>query len=256
MNKRIMTGLFVISLVAGTSVMGILVLNQLQEDNTISLTLLENAGLMIETKGLRIYVDPYNLRENWTYSADAVLITHPHGDHYDANSINQISTEETTIVMPENMSTQIDTWSAAAINPGDSVQIGEINVTAFYSYTLPVDGWPASHPREANYCSYIIDIDGFTIFHAGDSKVIPEYEQIAEQIDVVCLPLGPGCQTMTGMEIIDAINTLEAQYYIPIHYQNIYDVISFLNTYDTQLEEASITSICLDNYESYEFTIG
>ena len=188
-------------------------------NSPITLKLLDNAGIMIETKNTRIYVDPYNLDVTYAdLDADIILITHPHGDHYQPSTLSLLDKEDTTYIMPENMTTQLSYHDGIGVNPGDELEIGNIKITAFYMYTLPVETFPASHPKEANWTSYIIDIDGFTFFHAGDSKNIVEYDQLIGLVDVALLPLGPGCQTMTDMEVVNAINTIEGQYFIPIHY--------------------------------------
>jgi L-ascorbate metabolism protein UlaG (beta-lactamase superfamily) len=188
-------------------------------DKVINFTLLDNAGVMIEHKGVRIYIDPINLDRSYLdLKADAVFVTHPHGDHYDQLSITRVSKGETIKVFPENMSLEIDICDGIGVNPGDEIQVEHITVTAYYMYTLPIGEYPASHPQEANWTSYIIDIEGFTFFHAGDSKNIPEYEDIAGTINVALLPLGPGCQTMADLEVVDAADALEADYLIPIHY--------------------------------------
>ena len=52
------------------------------KNKSIKLNLLYNAGVMIEAKGYRIYIDPINLPDNYTnLPADAILITHEHDDH-------------------------------------------------------------------------------------------------------------------------------------------------------------------------------
>ncbi|MDF1541055.1 MAG: MBL fold metallo-hydrolase [Candidatus Thorarchaeota archaeon] len=219
------------------------------------MTLLENAGVMIEAEGLRIYIDPILLPDNYTeYPADTILITHPHDDHYHYASIEKIATEDTIFIMPENMSTEVARHDAIAVNPGDSVQVGTINITAFYMYTYPPPDtdYEASHPAENNWTSYIIDINGFTIFHAGDSKDIDEYEQLTGHIDVAMLPLGPGCQSMAGGEVVSVLRTIEPQYFIPIHFENGANDV-FCETYDTQIEYEGIEIVNLDHFESFVF---
>lgn len=217
-NAKIFISLGVIIpvLAVGTPLLTISLLNQAK---TIELTLLTNAGVMIESKGVRIYIDPINLNSDYIdLPADAVLITHPHGDHYEPASLDLIRKEETIFVFPDNMSAEVARYDAVGVDPEDHVQIQHIDIQAYYMYTLPVDIWPASHPAEANWTSYIIDINGFTIFHAGDSKNIVEYQDLTNLIDVALLPLGPGCQTMADTEVVDVLNLIRPQYFIPIHY--------------------------------------
>jgi L-ascorbate metabolism protein UlaG (beta-lactamase superfamily) len=227
------------------------------EGDTIVLTLLDNAGVMIEADGMRIYIDPINL--NSTFSslpADAVLITHPHGDHYNSTCINMLQKETTVNVIPENMTTEVAIHDAVPVNPLDTVQVGDITITAFYMYTeIWIEGERfASHPSEANWTSYIIDINGFKVFHAGDSKNITEYETITGEIDVALLPLGPGCQAMTDLEIIDAIDKLQPAYYIPIHAPYNLAAELFIQAYSDEIAECSdCTPIFLEFWSSYTF---
>ena len=84
--------------VAVTAVMPIQLINapqNLPDDvvipPTLNVTLLTNAGIMIETNETRIYIDPYLLNSTFAdYPADIVLVTHPHLDHYDTDSLDII----------------------------------------------------------------------------------------------------------------------------------------------------------------------
>jgi L-ascorbate metabolism protein UlaG (beta-lactamase superfamily) len=194
-------------------------LNVFSSAYSVRFTLLANAGVMLETDGVRIYVDPYDLPDSYAnYPADIVLVTHPHGDHYDPSSLDLIKTDSTEFIFPANMSTEVAEYSAIGVNPEDKLSVLGINITAFYMYTLPVPPHDASHPRENNWTSFLIDCVGCTFFHAGDSKDIPEYSQLNGLVDVALLPLGPGCQTMYQMEVVNAINMIEPRYVIGIHY--------------------------------------
>jgi L-ascorbate metabolism protein UlaG (beta-lactamase superfamily) len=227
---------------------------------TIKLTLLENAGIMIEADGLRIYIDPIELPSNYsTLPADAVLITHPHSDHYNSTIIDMLQKEGTVNIMPANMSTEVALHNAVGVVPGDTVMVGDINITAFYMYTYMPPGYEditPSHPKEANWTSYIIDINGFTIFHAGDSKNITEYNQLAGKIDVALLPLGPGCQSMAGFEVVDAINKLQPQYFIPIHATN-HDAEHFFLAYEDDIVAAvpDCTPFWLEHFAYHIFDL-
>lgn len=244
----------VLVLILGVSASGaVLVFLNFSPANSIKLTLLNNAGVMIESHDIRIYIDPYLLPSNYSeYPADAILITHPHSDHYDPVSISEIKTSDTIFVFPRNMTAQISSYDGTGVNPGDVVKVGDISITAFYMYTFPVGEYPASHPAEANWTSYIIDINGFTIFHAGDSKCLDEYEQIADKVDVALLPLGPGCQTMYRSEVVDALRIINPSYFIPIHYEEE-EKHTFTTIYDVQIEDLGITIVDLDYFNSHSF---
>jgi len=240
-------GIIIPVLAIGTPLLTISLLNKAK---TIDLTLLYNAGIMIESKGVRIYIDPIDLPESYgDLPADIVLITHPHSDHCQTATLDLIQKEETVYVFPENMTTWINMYNGVGLNPEDNLQIQHINITAYYMYTLPVEPYLASHPAEANWTSYIVNIDGFTIFHAGDSKNIVEYQQLTGQIDVAMLPLGPGCQTMAGTEIVDVLDLIAPQYFIPIHFIDG-DDDNYLSLYSSMI---SCEIVHLKHLESTKF---
>ncbi len=247
--------------VATTAVIAVQLVNAPPPDlPTLDVTLLTNAGVMIETSDTRIYIDPYLLNSTFVdYPADIVLVTHPHGDHYDPTSLDIIETESTEFIFPSNMSAECATYGATGVAPGDTVMIGDINVTAFYMYTLAVEIgstiYPASHPAEANWTSFIVTIDGFTLFHSGDSKNIIEYYDLASTIDLAFLPLGPGCQTMAGYEVVQALERIQPTYFIPIHYgEGVQD--TWLASYGDDVEEnTDCTPIVLDYWTKCTFLL-
>jgi L-ascorbate metabolism protein UlaG (beta-lactamase superfamily) len=226
------------------------------QDDSITFTLLDNAGVMIEADDLRIYIDPIELNSSFAdLEADAILITHPHGDHYQSSTVNMLQKDGTVNVFPANMSMQVSIYDGIGVVPGDSIQVGAANITAFYMYTFAVEGYDATHPKEANWTSYIIEINGFTFFHAGDSKNILEYYDIAGQIDVALLPLGPGCQTMADYEIVSAISAIQPDYFIPIHFTEG-ACESFMATYGDYIGDADCEALLVDNYESHSFVMS
>ena len=245
-RTRIIAIAAVVALVAvAAPVVAITLVNQTAAATGVGLTLLDNAGVMIETRGVRIYVDPINLPSEYeNRPADAVLITHPHGDHYQPVSITMVQKEGTVNVFPANMTTEIALYSGVAVHPRDQVQVGHVRITAFFMST------PTSHPPEANWTSYIIDIDGFTIFHAGDSKLLPQHSELAGTIDVALLPLGPGCQSMADMEIVSAIAVLQARYFVPIHFEAGADY-TFIANYGSLITGCTI--VHLSHFQSYNF---
>lgn len=243
--------------VGATAVVAVQYLNQNPPiPPTINVTLLENAGVMIETDETRIYIDPYLLNSTFAdYPADIVLVTHPHGDHYDPTSLDIIETETTEFIFPSNMTAECTAYGATGVEPGNTVMIGDINVTAFYMYTLPVDIYPASHPAEANWTSFIVTLDNFTLFHSGDSKNIIEYYELTGTIDLAFLPLGPGCQTMAGYEVVLALERIEPAYFIPIHYgDGVQD--TWIAAYGDDVEsETDCCAIVLEYWTMHTFEL-
>jgi len=192
----------------------------------IKVTLLLNEGVMIEAKGLRIYIDPLYLPSNYTdLPADVILVTHAHTDHYSRLDVDLVSTNDTLFVCPENMTEPLERFDGLGVNPGDSFLVGDINITAFHMYMPDYpSGLDTFHPKSANWTSYIIDIDGFTIFHAGDSKYMEELGELTGTIDLAFIAIfndpGYGPLNASLLPAVDAINLLQPRITIPVHFTN------------------------------------
>ena len=75
---------------------------------------------------------------------------------------------------------------------------------------------------------------------------------MTDKIDVAMLPLGPGCQTMTDMDVIDVLSRINPTYFIPIHYAEGADE-TFLSTFETMLSDYEV--IHLSYFSSHRFWI-
>ena len=256
-DRRIGLGVLVI-LVVATPIAAVWVMNQTPTEQPIvmKITLLYNAGVMIEVGEARLYIDPVSLPGNYSDKpADVILITHPHSDHYSGAAVSMLEKDSTVIVFPENMSSAMGSLGGTGVNPGDNIVAGIFNITAFYMYTTAPEGYDPSHPPEANWTSYIIEFYGFTVFHAGDSKCIEEYEELTGKIDLALLPLGPGCQTMADAEVVDAIEVIGPTYFIPIHYTEGADA-TFIATYGDDVEAAGCEVVSLAYFHSREIQVA
>jgi L-ascorbate metabolism protein UlaG (beta-lactamase superfamily) len=257
-NSKIVLGIIIGAIVVSTPI--ILLIPPAQETTTITLKLLLNDGVMIEAKGIRIYIDPFYIPSNYTeLPADVILITHPHTDHYSRFDIEDIITNDTLFVCPENMTAAIDRFDGFGVNPGDSFLVGDINITAFPQYLHEYDsGLPSAHPRSANWTSFIIDIDGFTIFHAGDAKYMDEYEELTDTIDVACLPIyfdpGLGPLNESLLPIVDAIDTIKPRTTILTHFTNE-NRETFISEYAPLVEYTSGDILNLEYWTTRTFVI-
>jgi L-ascorbate metabolism protein UlaG (beta-lactamase superfamily) len=222
--------------------------------NSINVSLLDYASVMIEANNLRIYIDPYHIQDsNYAeYPADLILITHAHPDHYSIRDIREVETNDTLVVMPERMSYNFGLHNnCLGVIPGDSFQFRGINITAFYHYTAST-----AHPPERNRTSYIIEIDKFTLYHAGDARYMPEFEIYTLNVDIAFLPIyyDPGFATLHNnlAPVIQMIESITPEYCIPTHWCGD-DKETFMQEYVPTLED-DCTVIDLDFYESHVFS--
>ncbi|MHA2356891.1 MAG: MBL fold metallo-hydrolase [Candidatus Thorarchaeota archaeon] len=256
-SRKIVLVIVVGAILVSTPIILMMTLGQDQPGEEIKVTLLNFAGVMIEAKGMRIYVDPCLLPSNYSdLPADVILITHPHSDHYSLSDIQDIETDDTAFIFPENMTVEIERHDGIGLDPGDAHQVGEISITAFYMYTLDRPFLPSSHPKDANWTSYIIDIDGFKIFHAGDAKYMEEYVELSESLDVAFLPIywdgamGPIDASLTP--IAEVVETIQPKNIVPTHF-NSYDNDTFITDYSSRIEDAGCVILSLAAFESFTF---
>jgi len=125
-------GVLVVVLGAGIPI----VISSANNNSSINLTLLDNAGVMVEYQGTRIYIDPYNFGNEYEdMPADGILITHEHGDHYDPDVMESLQKEDTINVFPAIMEAEIALFDGIGVVPEENFMIGSINVSTFYMYT-------------------------------------------------------------------------------------------------------------------------
>lgn len=243
-RSKIIIGIGVIVIIAiAAPIMAFVILNA----NSVQFKLLDTAGIMIESHDMRIYVDPYNLPESYSgMPADLILITHPHFDHYQTETLDILQKEGTVNVFPASMTDAITLYEGIGVNPEDELEFGAIQIKAFYSYYPAEQGVQSTHPREANWTSYIIDVGGFTFFHAGDSQYIDEYTQLTGTIDVALLCI----VCTTGNEVVDALNVIQPRYFVPIHFSSLSKEAFFLN-YGSSITNCVIVN--LEYYQSFAF---
>ena len=178
------------------------------------------SSIMIEYKGIRIYIDPFNIDEA-SKKADGIMITHPHGDHYDQDTIDLLTDDSTEFIGPTSCTEFISENGGTGVIPGDNGTIAGISFTAIPAYNN-------GHPIENNWCGYVITIEGYRILIPGDTANIPEYYEWRDQIDVAFLPVEYSCSNMGPVGAIDAIGVIRPTYVIPIHYGALENLDTFL----------------------------
>ena len=161
--------------------------------------------------GLNIYFDPYDIKEKVS-NADYIFITHPHWDHLDIDSINNIANEKTIIVGPSSVIEKLDkSFNLLEVEPNKTYNLNNISFKTVPSYNIGRD----YHPKEALYVGYLLTLNDIAYYIPGDTDVIEELKEL--NADVIFLPVG-GTYTMNREEAVEIANTIKPKYAIPIHY--------------------------------------
>ncbi|MCL5408424.1 MAG: MBL fold metallo-hydrolase [Candidatus Omnitrophica bacterium] len=159
-----------------------------------------------------IYIDPFKI--NPAISADIILITHSHFDHFSPEDINKIKTADTFLIAPKDCQINWKTEKRIVLIPDEKIDIEGIKIHAVSAYNTN----KKFHPKTNNWVGYIIDINEFKIYHAGDTDEIKEMENI--DVDIALLPVG-GTYTMDAKESASALKKIKTKAVIPMHYGSI-----------------------------------
>ena len=174
---------------------------------------LNHSALRFEFKGKQYYVDPAGPAE-WAKlpKADAIFVTHGHGDHLSAATINTLKKEGTVITMNEASVKSAN--MGKAINPGEKVKVLDIEVEAVPAYNLTADRLNY-HPKDRKDVGYILTFGGKRVYVAGDTEGTPEMKALKD-IDVAFLPINLP-YTMTAKDAAEAAKAFKPKVLYPYH---------------------------------------
>ena len=185
----------------------------------LAITLIKHGSLEIYYDGLSIQVDPVSgLGKPTDYAAefpkaDFVLVTHEHGDHYDPTALDALQGENTQLITNARCAEMRGAGDVMA--NGDSRDLRkDIKVDAVPAYNYS-EGRTMFHPQGRDN-GFILTIDGFRIYIAGDTEDIPEMAGIKD-IDVAFLPVNQP-YTMTVDQCVNAAKVIQPKVLIPYHF--------------------------------------
>ena len=171
---------------------------------------IKHGSVLIVYKGRHYYVDPAQLPENEPFEkADAILITHEHGDHCDPAAVTRLSKEGTVIL--GNARAVEKLGKGTAMKNGDERIIFDAIVRAVPAYNVER---PQYHPKGRDN-GYVINIANKRIYIAGDTEGVPEMKELKD-IDVAFLPINLP-YTMTPKAAAEAAKTFKPRILVPYH---------------------------------------
>lgn len=158
-----------------------------------------------------IYIDPWRLDAD-SPPADAILITHEHFDHFSITDIERIAKPHTQIITNQRVADLLDDdYQTIILRPWQSLNLGSINIKAVPAYTL--DG---NHPAPREDLGFVVAINSYDIYYAGDTDFVPDLRQI--RCDIAILPVSAKEGLMVIEETVEFVKLLKPMYVIPSHY--------------------------------------
>jgi len=183
----------------------------------LTITFIGHGTLMMEFEGKVIHIDPVSYFADYKTlpKADLILVTHAHGDHLDATTIDLLKKESTEVVLARVCA---DKYKGTAImKNGDTGAYSGFKIEAVPAYNIKHtrNGGNPYHPKgEGN--GYIIHFGDKKVYVAGDTENTPEMVNL-KNIDVAFLPMNLP-YTMTPEMVADAAKFFKPKVLYPYHY--------------------------------------
>ncbi len=152
-----------------------------------------------------IYIDPWRVARN-AFHADIILLTHDHYDHCSPADVEKLRGPGTTVIANNMASKVVD--GVTVLRPWQVLNVDRACIKAVPAYN-------SHHPKEFEGLGYVISLDHYDIYYAGDTDLIPEMSMIHP--DIAILPIG-GRQTMGYESAAEAVRQLRPRWVIPSHW--------------------------------------
>lgn len=205
---------------------------------TVNIKWFPPSWFQIKTKDKILYIDPAYLKTNFTNypkkiefstwpdpidglpekdleRADIILVTHHHKDHCKNVTLNRLRKQDTTVIAPKRCVKELGK-NINVIEAQKEVKIDKVRIKAVEAYNKEKNNKTKVAHKKGIGLGYIINIEGKSIYHAGDTDLIQEMEDIGK-INVALLPIGGRDFTMNLTEAVQATITIKPQVVIPMH---------------------------------------
>lgn len=155
-----------------------------------------------------IYINPWRVVRS-VFHADLILVSH---DHYDACSqadIEKLRGEATTIIGNTRVAEQIH--NTTPLRPWHSFSLDGASIKAVPAYSTR----SLLHADVDGGLGFVISINLYDIYYAGDTEIIPEMDRIRP--DIAILPID-GQGTLTVDEAAEVVRMMRPRWVIPCNW--------------------------------------
>jgi L-ascorbate metabolism protein UlaG (beta-lactamase superfamily) len=171
---------------------------------------LKHGSVLVVFKGKNYYVDPAQLPASQEYAkADAILITHEHGDHCDPQAVNMLKKAGTVIIANARSAEKLH--EGQVMKNGESRRVLDLTVEAVPAYNIERTQF---HPKGRDN-GYVLTAGGKRVYFAGDTEGTPEMKAL-KNIDVAFLPINLP-YTMPPKDAAEAARAFKPKLLVPYH---------------------------------------
>lgn len=212
-----------------------------------------------------VLIDPFisgnslvtHIRPQDFQDVTAILVSHGHGDHFGDTAQIAENTGAFIIAVFE-----LAKYCVRMGLKTHRMHIGGKHRFPFGSVKLTqaihgsaVDGEDGSVVYTGLACGFLIEMDGFCLYHAGDTGLFGDMELIGKlnSIDVAMIPIGDN-YVMGPEDAAYACGLLKAKLVIPMHYNTFPEIKQDVSHFGRLLQQTVPEAVCLPLKpgESYE----
>lgn len=190
------------------------------EAGPITVHPVSHASFVMETPVGVIYADPVGDPAQYADlpEPDFILITHEHGDHYNAETLTALAVGKTQILtnpaVYDMLPADLKMKAQQAAN-GETVDVAGLMIEAVPAYNI-TDGRLEFHPPGRDN-GYVFEIGGKRIYISGDTEGTPEMRALGDIfIAFVSMNLP---FTMDASQAADAVSEFQPAFVYPYHYR-------------------------------------
>ncbi|MEH6680028.1 MAG: MBL fold metallo-hydrolase [Sediminicola sp.] len=220
---------------------------EMKETEDIEVIPIEHASAILQWGKNTVYIDPVGGAGAFAgqNAPNIILITDIHGDHFSLETLQELNTANSTIVVPQAVADEFpedSTFDLVILDNGETKEFGEIGVEAIPMYNLREEATQFHTKGRGN--GYVLTMGEKKVYFSGDTEDIPEMRQL-ENIDMafVCMNLP---YTMTVESAADAVLEFAPKQVYPYHYRGkpeVSDVANFKTMVNTGNPEIEVVQL-------------
>lgn len=155
-----------------------------------------------------IYVNPWRVTRH-TFLADVILVSHSHYNACSLGDIDKLRGSQTRVIANTLAHREIE--NSEILRPWQAVTIDRARITAVPAYS-PTN---VQHPYADGGLGFVISVNYYDIYYAGDTGIIPEMARIRP--DIAILPID-GEGTLTVEQAAEVVKEMRPRWVIPMNY--------------------------------------
>lgn len=146
--------------------------------------------------------------------AEIILLTHEHKDHCKKVTVDRLSNSKTAIFGPRECLTEIGD-RLRILKSDEMIKFNKFQIITFPAYNTAKGSSIKIFHKKNSGLGYKITVNNNSIYHPGDTSLIPEMKKLGE-IDLAFIPID-GKFTMNIEEAIQTALIISPKIVVPIH---------------------------------------